>query len=218
MNKLLKSLFSFASALCAVCFSLAATGCSRGADKTIYVCASGVPHAEVLRGAVKAELEKKGYTLKITELDWTMQNDAVAGGDYDANYFQHLPYLNAYAGKTELFAACKVHYEPLGVYYGKAVPGTPLSEGKTFAICNDSSNAARAFSLLAQKGVIDKEAEGENYPVNAAGDGLTSGTASRWVSKNGVTVTLVAENLLAAAEGANGLRFRVSALQHGAYG
>ena len=91
MNKLLKSLFSFASALCAVCFSLAATGCSRGADKTIYVCASGVPHAEVLRGAVKAELEKKGYTLKITELDWTMQNDAVAGGDYDANYFQHLP-------------------------------------------------------------------------------------------------------------------------------
>lgn len=42
MNKLLKSLFSFASALCAVCFSLAATGCSRGADKTIYVCASGV--------------------------------------------------------------------------------------------------------------------------------------------------------------------------------
>ena len=87
MNKLLKSLFSFVSALCAVCFSLAATGCSRGADKTIYVCASGVPHAEVLRGAVKAELEKKGYTLKITELDWTMQNDAVAGGDYDANYF-----------------------------------------------------------------------------------------------------------------------------------
>ena len=65
MNKLLKSLFSFASALCAVCFSLAATGCSRGADKTIYVCASGVPHAEVLRGAVKAELEKKGYKVNV---------------------------------------------------------------------------------------------------------------------------------------------------------
>ena len=65
MNKLLKSLFSFVSALCAVCFSLAATGCSRGADKTIYVCASGVPHAEVLRGAVKAELEKKGYEVSV---------------------------------------------------------------------------------------------------------------------------------------------------------
>ena len=175
-----------------------AGGCSNGSDKEISVCASDVPHAEVLNGIVKSELEKKGYKLKVTTLDWTMQNDAVANGDYDANYFQHVPYLETYAGKTKLFATCKVHYEPLGVYYGKAAIGTAVKDGKTFEICDDVSNAIRAFRLLESKGVISRETEGEKFPVNASGDNLNMGTASKtWSSKDGsVTVTLVAENLL----------------------
>ncbi len=91
-----------------------------GNGTEIKVCASDTPHAEVLNGCVKALLADKGYDLKVTVLDWTLQNDAVANGEYDANYFQHIPYLETYAGKVELFAACKVHYEPLGIYYGKA--------------------------------------------------------------------------------------------------
>ena len=198
MKKLFKSLCAVAACLISVFTACFAGGCTGGSSKVISVCASDTPHAEVLNGVVKSELAGRGYTLKVTVLDWTMQNDAVANGDYDANYFQHVPYLETYTGKTKLFASCKVHYEPLGIYYGKATVGTAVTEGKTFEICDDVSNAIRAFQLLEQKGVISKETEGDNFPVNAAGDDLNIGEASKtWTSKdNSVTVTLVAENLL----------------------
>ena len=166
--------------------------------KTIRVCASDVPHAEVLNNCVKDLLAKDGWILEVTILDWTIQNDSVACGDYDANYFQHVPYLNTYTGKTKLFASCKVHYEPLGIYYGKASAGTPVTQGKTFAICDDVSNAIRAFNLLEAKGVISRAVEGTNYPVSENGTSLTiRETAKSWTSLDGsVKVTLVAENLL----------------------
>ena len=91
-----------------------------GNNTKIKVCASDVPHAEVLKNCVKDLLKNEGYDLEVTILDWTLQNDGVAAGDYDANYFQHVPYLEGYSGATKLFASCKVHYEPLGIYYGKA--------------------------------------------------------------------------------------------------
>ncbi len=176
-------------------------GCSQNNANVISICASDVPHAEVLNGIVKSELKKKGFTLKVTVLDWTMQNDAVASGDYDTNYFQHIPYLDSYGGKTKLFASCKVHYEPLGIYYGKAAVGTVVTDGKTFEICDDLSNAIRAFQLLERKGVISKAIEGDNFPVNDAGDDLNIGKVGKsWTSKDkSVTVTLVAENLLVAS-------------------
>ncbi len=198
MKKLFK-LFCVATVCLISAFTACfAGGCSGSSANEISVCASSTPHAEVLEGIVKSELAKRGYTLKVTVLDWTMQNDEVANGDYDANYFQHVPYLETYTGKTKLFASCKVHYEPLGIYYGKAAAGTAVTDGKTFEICDDVSNAIRAFQLLEQKGVISKAAEGENYPVNDAGDGLNIGAASKtWTSKDKtVTVTLVAENVL----------------------
>lgn len=201
MKKFFKVLLSLALSLVSVFAVVGAAGCSK--DDTITVCASDVPHAEVLNGVVKEELKKKGYTLEVTILDWTEQNNAVANGDYDANYFQHVPYLETYTGSVKLFASCKVHYEPLGIYYGKAAQGTAVTDGKTFEICDDESNAIRAFQLLTAKGVINKDAEGDNYPVNAAGDALTIGdTAKSWTSKDGkVKVTLVAENLLVASKG-----------------
>lgn len=196
MKKLKKFLTAVLSlTLCLSAFSGLATGCAKD-DKKITVCASEVPHAEVLNGIVKSELEKKGYTLEVTVLDWQIQNSAVASGDYDANYFQHLPYLQADESGEQLFAACKVHYEPLGIYYGKAANGTAVTDGKSFEICNDASNAIRAFQLLTLKGVINQETEGENYPVSADGNSLTFSTDT-WTSTSGdVTVTLVAENLL----------------------
>lgn len=172
-------------------------GCGGGSN-VISVCASDVPHAEVLNGVVKEALNKKGFVLKVKILDWTMQNDGVANGDYDANYFQHVPYLETYQGRVKLFASCKVHYEPLGIYYGKAQKGTPLSDGKTFSVCNDTSNAIRAFELLEAKGVISKTIEGDNYPVKENGDELNIvGASSSWKSKDGkITVTLITENTL----------------------
>ena len=171
-----------------ISFIFALLGCKKEDAKTITVCASEEPHAYVLENSVKKIVEEKGYTLKITVLDWTLQNGAVANNDYDANYFQHIPYLLSGDYKDLLVAACKVHYEPLGIYRGKAKGD--LSEGKTFSICNDVSNAIRAFYLLKSKGVIS------DIPVNEAGDELTFNT-NTWTDGN-VTVTLIAEELLAA--------------------
>lgn len=174
-------------AVLVLCLTVCLTSCNKD-DKTIYVCASELPHADILENAVAPILKEKGYTLKVTVLDWTIQNDSVANKDYDANYFQHVPYLNDYAGEVKLFAAAKVHYEPLGIYQGKSTGA--LTEGKTFAICNDPSNAIRALELLKANGVIDT--------VPADNANLTF-TGSNWTAENGVTVTLIAEELLVAS-------------------
>lgn len=199
MKKTIKKIIALV--LCAVTVFSVGSLAACGNDKNVIkVCASEVPHAEVLEGIVADILKEKGYTLKVKTIDWTTQNDAVANGDYDANYFQHVPYLATYNGKTELFAVCKVHYEPLGIYYGKAEKGTAVTAGKTFEVCDDESNAVRAFQLLEAKGVISKAAEGENYPVKDDGEKLDF-TGSKWTSKDGsVTVTLIAENLLVASK------------------
>lgn len=195
--KKFKTLFNLLLTCCLILPCVLLGGCKKN-EKTIRVCASDIPHAQVLTECVKPLLEEKGYVLKVEILDWSIQNNQVAVGDYDANYFQHIPYLETYDGSVELFASCKVHYEPLGIYRGKASAGSSLSDGKTFEICDDVSNAIRAFELLTEKGVIDKTAEGNNYPISADGASLTlSATSKSWISKNGeITVTLVPENLL----------------------
>lgn len=166
-------------------FGLTSTGCF-SQDKTIRVCASELPHADVLNNCVREILKLKGYKLEVSVLDWTLQNDGVANKDYDANYFQHIPYLETYSGETSLFATCKVHYEPLGIYYGKEKK--ELLEGKSFEICNDESNAVRALKLLQEKGVL-KEA-----PITS--DGKLAFTGSTWISDNDIKITLISEELL----------------------
>ena len=173
------------------------SACNKNNDKTITVCASDVPHAEVLNGIVKRLLEQKGYKLEVRILDWQEQNGAVASGDYDANYFQHLPYLVSGDFKDSLAFTCKVHYEPLGVYYGKASAGTQVSDGTSFAICNDASNAVRALQLLEANGVFSKASEQNNYPITDGGELAFSNDT--WTSVSGVRVQLIAENLLVAS-------------------
>ena len=76
------------------------------------------------------------------------------------------------------------------------------SKAITFEICDDESNAVRAFQLLEAKGVISKEAEGKNYPVTDDGKLNISEASKSWVNKAGtVKVTLVAENLLVPSMG-----------------
>lgn len=179
----LKNLLLFITLTTLLIFS---TSCKQN-KKIIKVCASELPHADILENCVAPLLDKEGYTLKVYVLDWTLQNEAVASKDYDANYFQHIPYLETYEGNTPLFATCKVHYEPLGIYQGKN--NLALEEGKTFAICNDESNAIRALELLYEKNIIDE------LPV--VNDKLTF-SSSKWTSSNGIKVTLIEESLLVA--------------------
>lgn len=165
-------------------FSFAACG---DPSKTITVCASELPHANILENCVADILKKQGYTLKVEVIDWPIQNDSVAQGDYDANYFQHVPYLETYTGTVKLFAACKVHYEPLGIYKGGQY--SINASNVRIAICNDPSNAVRALQLLYAKGYIT-ELPVENEQLTFTGSSYTIGD---------VTISLISEDLLVAS-------------------
>lgn len=140
LNKLLISAFVLSASIL--------TGCSN--ENTITVCASELPHAKILNEAIKPILKEKGYDLKVTVLDWTIQNSAVANDEYDANYFQHVPYLNTnnFEGDKELIAAAKVHYEKLCLYASDKDENKKLDNGETIEIVNDESNIERALLLL----------------------------------------------------------------------
>lgn len=117
-------------------------------DNTIIIGASPTPHAEILEAA-KPIFKEKGLTLKIKVLqDYVTPNTLLDSGDLDANYFQHVPYLNDFNEKngTKLSWLCKVHFEPMGIY---SLKHTDLScENPKIAIPNDVSNGERARLLL----------------------------------------------------------------------
>ena len=135
----------------ALVFPLAS--CGRNSETTIRICASLVPHAKILNEAIKPILKEKGYDLIVDDLKWTLQNDALAAREYDANYFQHIPYLNTYEGSTKLIGACKVHYEKLCVYKGKDANGI-LENGESIELVNDPSNVERALKLLESHNIL----------------------------------------------------------------
>ncbi|SDY15765.1 MetQ/NlpA family ABC transporter substrate-binding protein [Eubacterium barkeri] len=135
-------------------------GCGGGStssdDKTITVGASPTPHAEILKVA-EPVLKEAGYTLVIKEFtDYVQPNQALSNKELDANYFQHQPYLTDYNEKngTDLVSAGAIHYEPLGIYAGKAKAIADLADGATIAVPNDTTNEARALLLLEAQGLI----------------------------------------------------------------
>ena len=125
-------------------------------DKTITVAASETPHSEILEAA-KPILEEEGYDLEVTVFDdYVQPNEVVESGDFDANYFQHIPYLNSFNEEkgTHLVNAGGIHYEPFGIYPGKKETLDDLEDGDTIAVPNDTTNEARALLLLQDNGVI----------------------------------------------------------------
>jgi len=120
------------------------------AETLLKVGASPVPHAEILR-VVAPTLEKQGIALRIVEFqDYVQPNLALDAGELDANYFQHIPYLESFSRERnlKLTYTAKVHIEPLGLYPGKAKSLKGLKEGTTIAIPNDPTNGGRALLLL----------------------------------------------------------------------
>ena len=125
-------------------------------DKTITVAASATPHAEILEQAAPL-LEEKGYKLEVTIFDdYILPNENVESGDFDANYFQHIPYLNSFNEEkgTHLVDAGDIHYEPFGIYPGTKDSLDDLEDGDSIAIPNDTTNEARALLLLQDNGII----------------------------------------------------------------
>lgn len=130
-------------------------------DKTITVAASPTPHAEILEAA-KDLLKEKGYTLEIKEFDdYPQQNVVVDEGEFDANYFQHQPYLDNFNEEKEsdLVSAAKIHYEPLGIYPGASEDLENIKDGAKIAVPNDATNEARALLLLEENGIITLKAD-----------------------------------------------------------
>ncbi|HDK7176354.1 TPA: MetQ/NlpA family ABC transporter substrate-binding protein [Clostridium botulinum] len=143
------------------------TGCGSSKEnakekKTIVVGATPEPHAEILK-KVKPILEKKGYTLEIKEFtDYITPNTALQDGEIDANFYQHIPYLEEFnkEKKTDLLYTVKVHLEPMGVYSKTIKDLKQLKSGATIAVPNDPTNESRALRLLEKEGII-KLKEGE---------------------------------------------------------
>ena len=123
---------------------------------TLNVAASPTPHAEVLEQCVDI-LAEQGIDLQIHEYsDYVIPNTAVEDGDEDANYFQHIPYLddfNATRG-THLVNVAGVHIEPMGIYAGKTASLADLPDGASVAVPNDATNEGRALLLLEAQGLI----------------------------------------------------------------
>lgn len=135
--------------------SLAACGSSAD-DKTIKVGATPAPHAEILE-VIKEELAKEGWTLEIVEFDdYIIPNTSLEEGALDANYFQHITYMNGFNDErgTHLVSAAEIHYEPFGMYAGKSASIDALPDGAQIAVPNDATNEARALLLLQQVGLI----------------------------------------------------------------
>ena len=138
-------------------------------NKTITVAASATPHAEILEQA-KPLLEEQGYELEVTIFDdYVLPNEVVESGEFDANYFQHIPYLNTFNEEkgTHLVNAGGIHYEPFGIYPGTKSSLDEIAEGDTIAVPNDTTNEARALLLLQDNGIITlKEGVGLEATIN----------------------------------------------------
>ena len=148
---------------------LTACGGGKPDSKTIKVGATPAPHAAILEVA-KEILAEQGYTLDIVEYDdYVTPNDSLEDGSLDANYFQHITYMNEFNAEhgTHLVSAAGIHYEPFGLYAGKTASLAELADGAQIAVPNDGTNEARALLLLEQEGLI-KLKEGVGLSATAS--------------------------------------------------
>lgn len=127
-----------------------------GTAAVIKVAASATPHAEILEEAAKL-LAEQGYDLQVTVFDdYVQPNLVVESGEFDANYFQHIPYLESFNAEqgTHLVNAGGIHYEPFGIYPGTKAALEDVTEGDVIAVPNDTTNEARALLLLQDNGLL----------------------------------------------------------------
>ena len=148
----------FASAAVLAVSSLAGCGSKpKHEHGTLKIGASPSPHAEILNDFVAPRLEEQGITLEVKEYtDYIKPNQDVTSGELDANYFQHINYLNNYNEEngTDLVNAGKIHFEPMGVFSGRSNDLAAIADGATISIPNDPTNEGRALLLLQEQGVI----------------------------------------------------------------
>lgn len=137
------------------------------AQAVVRVGATPVPHAEILEHVVPI-LEKRGIKLEIVEFnDYVLPNLAVHEGELEANFFQHIPYLENFNRdhRINLVSIAGVHVEPFGLYSNTLNNVEDLKLGATIAIPNDATNGGRALLLLQQAGLIKLDPKAGNAPT-----------------------------------------------------
>lgn len=147
--------------------ALALTGCDKAQESktnaptasktvTLKVAATPVPHGEILK-FIEPQLKKDGVELKIVEFtDFISPNTALDDKSVDANYYQHIPFLeNSMAQKGYKFAvAAPIHILPMAAYSKKIKSMNDVPQGATITIPNDPSNGGRALLLLEKAKVL----------------------------------------------------------------
>lgn len=152
-------------ALCSVLvLALLIAGCGGSETKsegtkataTIKVGATAVPHAEILN-FIKPQLEKEGVNMEVIEFsDYVKPNLSLNDKEIDANFFQHIPYLEEFCKERNMPLAIltKVHIEPMGIYSTKFKSLDEMPAGAKVAIPNDPTNGGRALMLLQSANII----------------------------------------------------------------
>ena len=148
-----KTFLAIAGILALTAFVFAAG--DRDNSGRLVIGATPVPHAELLN-LVKSDLASQGITLQVREFnDYVQPNEALIAGDLDANFFQHVPYLESNDNwKAKLASAFGVHVEPLGLYSRRYKTISELPSGANIAIPNDPTNGGRALLLLQSNGLL----------------------------------------------------------------
>ncbi|MCP3135771.1 MetQ/NlpA family ABC transporter substrate-binding protein [Pyxidicoccus xibeiensis] len=152
---LLTPLLLSAAVLVAGCKPSSSENAAGGA-RTLKVGVNPVPHGEILRAAAAVAL-REGVRVEVVEFtDYVQPNIALSDGQLDANYFQHVPYLETFSADRglSLSSAGAVHLEPLALYSTKYSQLAELPEGSQVTLPADPSNAARALRLLEAQGLL----------------------------------------------------------------
>lgn len=162
-----------ALAVAALLLSVSLTACGSSpqpsdGDGPLRVGATPVPHAEILQFVKDDLAEEAGLDLAIVEFtDYVQPNVALSDGAIDANYFQHVPYLEEQVAGAgyDFTVVVPVHLEPLGIYSSRLTDLADLPDGGTVAIPNDPSNGGRALILLADNDLITLADTGDASPT-----------------------------------------------------
>ncbi|MDR2257234.1 MAG: ABC transporter [Arthrobacter sp.] len=190
--------FSFAAVAAAAALALSACGGGGSAASetsapaldpanpvTVKVAASPVPHAQILN-FVKENLTKdSGINLEVVEMtDYTTPNTALQDGSVDANYFQHLPYLEEQMkDKGYKFAhGAGIHLEPMSAFSDKYQDVNAIPEGSTIVITNDASNQVRSLKVLETAGVLN-DIQDTDTALTISGDANTEKNPKKFVFK-----------------------------------
>ncbi|MBT2683865.1 MetQ/NlpA family ABC transporter substrate-binding protein [Bacillus sp. ISL-37] len=147
----------------------ASSGDAKADEKQVTFGATSGPYSDMVSKAIKPLLEKKGYEVKVVEFsDYIQPNLALSKGDLDANLFQHKVYMENFAKehKLELSEVIVVPTAPMGIYSKKFNSLDEVAEGSAIAIPNDPTNAARAFLILEDAGLIKLDPNADPLTVS----------------------------------------------------